>query len=357
MRIAFVVYGGLDQVSGGFLYDRQVVRGLRDFGHTVEVVALPWWDYGRALAANLAPLPPGLDRSDVVIEDELIHPAVFMRHRRLQAARVPIVSLVHNLASRQPSTRGRWLVRACERAYLRSVDGVVAVSESALRDVRQEGGQELTATVVYAGRDHVRPSVDEGAVVVRAFGSGPLRIACVGVVAPHKGVHRLLDALATLTDADIVLDVAGSLKNEPRYVQRLREQAAGHGLEKRVHFHGQLDELALHAMLTRSHVFALPSDRESYPISAIEALGFGLPLLITSQGGTDEVLGGAPCGQLLDPDDTAAWAAALDRLSRDRRALSMQGQAALGRYRAHGTWRETARGVQSLCERVLAGRP
>jgi glycosyltransferase involved in cell wall biosynthesis len=355
MRIGFVVYGGLDQVSGGFLYDRQVVNGLRHFGHTVEVVALPWWDYGRALAANLTSLPRQLERCDVVIEDELVHPAVFMRHRRLRAARVPIVSLVHNLASRQPSTRGRWLVRACERAYFRSVDGVVAVSESALRDVREEGGQELTATVAYAGRDHLGSSLDEGGVAVRAVGSGPLRLACVGVVAPHKGVHRLIDALARVEGEGTVLDVAGSLKNEPGYVRRLRAQVARLGLEKRVHFHGQLEDAALRAMLLRSHLFALPSDRESYPISAIEALGFGLPLLITSEGGTAEVLGGAPCGQLLRPDDIASWSAAIDRLGRDRGALSSQGQAALARYRAHGTWRETARGVLALCERVLTG--
>jgi glycosyltransferase involved in cell wall biosynthesis len=356
MRIAFLVYGGLDRVSGGFLYDRQVVAGLRDLGHTVEVVALPWWGYGRALCANLLPLPAGLDRCDVLIEDELIHPAVFLRHRWLRA-RVPIVSLVHNLASRQPSTRGRWLVRACERAYLASVDGVVAVSESALRDVRRErGGEGLTAAVAPPGRDHIDPSVDHQTVAARAHAPGPLRIACVGVVAPHKGLHRLLDVLVRLPDGGAILEVAGSLKNEPGYVQRLRGQMVRHGLEKRVQFHGQLAGAALGAMLARCQLFALPSDRESYPIAVIEALGFGLPALITSEGGTGEVLGGSACGELLAPDDTASWSAAIDRLGRDRRLLALKGQAALARYQAHGTWRETARGVQALCERVLAGR-
>jgi glycosyltransferase involved in cell wall biosynthesis len=353
MRLAFLVYGGLERVSGGFLYDRQVVGGLRTLGHTVEVVALPWWGYRRAMAANLLPLPRGLDQHDLILEDELIHPAVFLRHRRLRAIRVPVVSLVHNLACLQPSTPNRWLVRRCERAYLGSVDGVVAVSESTLRDVRAQGGQGVPAVVAYAGRDHLESAVDEGAVGARATATGPLRVACVGIVAPHKGAHRLIEALSRLPGADIVLDLAGSLEADPAYVRRLRALVAQHGLGKRVTFHGQLDGASLKAMLGQSHVFALASDMESYPISAIEALGAGLPLLITTEGGTRELVAGTDCGERLLPDDVAGWALALGRLAADRGRLRRLAFGALARYRAHGTWLDTARVIAGLCERVL----
>ena len=321
MRLAFLVYGGLDLVSGGFLYDRQVVGGLRTLGHTVEVVALPWWSYRRALTANLQPLPAGLDWVDVVIEDELVHPAVFLRHRRLRAAGVRIVSLVHNLACRQPSTRQAWLVGRCERAYLGSVDGVVAVSESTLSDVRLVG-PPVQAVVAYAGRDHLGSAVDEAAVAARAAAPGPLRVICVGIVAPHKGAHRLLAALSQLPGRDIVVDLAGSLESDPAYVARLRAFVAEAGLTGRVTFHGQLDGPALSALLARSHLFALPSDRESYPISAIEALGAGLPQLLTTEGGTAELIGDTGCGQLIAPDDIAGWSAALRGLADRGRLLA-----------------------------------
>lgn len=355
MRIAFLVYGGLDRVSGGFLYDRQVVSGLRALGDTVDVVALPWWGYRRAMAANLLPLPGGLRRYDLIIEDELIHPAVFLRHRRLRWAGVPIVSLVHNLAGRQPSTPQPWLVRACERAYLGSVDGVVAVSEDTLRDVRAEGAPRVPAVVAYAGRDHLPSAVDEREVAARATGPGSLRVVCLGIVAPHKGAHRLVEALAH-QPGDIVLELAGTLDSDPDYVAGLRRYVADQGLEKRVIFHGQLDEAALTSLLRRSHVFALASDRESYPISAIEALGAGLPLLLTTEGGTAEVMGQVDCGQLLRPQDVAGWGVAMVRLARDRQALLAQSLGALARYRGHGTWLQTSQVVKGLCERVRTAR-
>jgi glycosyltransferase involved in cell wall biosynthesis len=356
MRLAFLVYGGLDRVSGGFLYDRQVVGGLRTLGHTVEVVALPWWGYRRALASNLLPLPRGLDQHDLILEDELIHPAVFRRHRRLSAIRVPIVSLVHNLACLQPSTRQRWLVRRCERAYLGSVDGVVAVSESTLRDVRAQGGQAAPAVVAYAGRDHLPSTIDEAAVAARATAPGPLRVACVGVVAPHKGAHRLIEAIGRLPGEGVALELAGSLDADRAYVRRLRAMVAQQGLGKRVTFHGQLDEAGLRGLLAQSHVYALASDMESYPISAIEALGAGLPVLITTEGGTRELLGQTACGERLLPDDVAGWSLALSRLAEDRGRLRRMGHGALQRYRAHGTWLDTARVIERLCDRVLSSK-
>ncbi len=352
MRLGFLVYGSLDLVSGGFLYDRQVVAGLRALGHSVEVVALPWRTYRRALLDNLQPLPGGLDRFDLIIEDELIHPSVFLRRRRLRAAGVRIVSLVHNLAGRQPSTPRRWLVERCERAYLGSVDGVVTVSEDTLGDVRAACPEVGPSVVAYAGRDHLPSAVDEAALAARAAAPGPLRVVCVGTVAPHKGAHRLLAALSR-SGPEVVVDLAGSLQSDPAYVARLRAFVADSGLCDRVTFHGQLDEPALTALLARSHVFALPSDRESYPISGIEALGAGLPLLITTEGGTAELLGDTGAGTLIPPDDIGAWRAALAALT-DRDRLLAASRGALARYRGHGTWLQTSRVVQGLCETVLA---
>jgi glycerate-2-kinase len=41
MRIAFVAPAPWDTISGGYVYDRAIVAGLRAAGHAVEIVALP----------------------------------------------------------------------------------------------------------------------------------------------------------------------------------------------------------------------------------------------------------------------------------------------------------------------------
>jgi hypothetical protein len=55
IRIALLIYGSLDTLSGGYLYDRMLVEALQRGGDTVEVVSLPWRDYARCLGDNLSP--------------------------------------------------------------------------------------------------------------------------------------------------------------------------------------------------------------------------------------------------------------------------------------------------------------
>ncbi len=53
MRIALVIYGRPDQISGGFIYDRALMAALAARGHQVDVVSLPWHGYGRAVAGSV----------------------------------------------------------------------------------------------------------------------------------------------------------------------------------------------------------------------------------------------------------------------------------------------------------------
>src|SRR3954468_8324005 len=118
MRGGLVIYGSLDLVSGGFLYDRMVVDELRAAGVEVEVVALPWRRPAAALAENLRPWP-ALDGCAVILEDQLGRPAVFARTERRGR---PIVALVHTL-SWPPGTVS--LPALIERRYFASVDGTI----------------------------------------------------------------------------------------------------------------------------------------------------------------------------------------------------------------------------------------
>jgi glycosyltransferase involved in cell wall biosynthesis len=352
----FFTFGSLENISGGFLYDRMLLRELAALGVEVDVVTLPARGYGRALADNLARLP--VRRWDIVVEDELAHPALVARNRRLRAAGIPILALVHNLRSRQPRERARALKAAVERRYLRGVDGLLAVCASTLADARALAGDaSVPAEIIYPGRDHVAPEIDDAAIDARAAEPGPLRVLLAAAVAPHKGLHRLLAALARLPPGTAALEVAGSLEADPTYVRAVRREIARLGLADRVRLRGQLAGGALAEAFRTSQVFALPSDREAYPLAALEALGFGLPALLTDRGGTAELLGSAaPAGILLAPDDAGGWTAALAALAADRARLGALGRAARARWLSHGTWRETARAALALVERVSAAR-
>ncbi len=358
MRIAFVVYGSLDEISGGFIYDRALIGALRSLGHEVDVFGLRWHGYFHAVARSFVFGSP-LHRTqahaiyDAVIQDELVHPSVFLANRDTGGwpRGRSLSALVHNLRSRQPGEALAGLKARVERRYLGTVDGMICVCAATLADARALGGDGLPAVVIHPGRDHVTPDVDEAFIDDRSRAPGPLRVLYAGAVTPQKGLHRLLAALARVPGRPFTLDVVGR-PARPRYAREIRRQVRRLRLDAQVQFHGERTGPALAALFRRSQVLALPSDREAYSLSGLEALGFGLPVLAPSSGGMSEMIEHRREGFLLAPDDADAWALALRMLGEDRDALRAISRAALARYRAHATWREAAGAAAAF----IAGR-
>ena len=105
MRIGLVIYGALSQRTGGYLYDRMLVAGLRRLGAEVEVIRLPDGWYGGRLLQNLAQ-GARRRRLDVVLQDELCHPSLWLANRW---RRCPVVAIVHNLGAERSAAR--WVER------------------------------------------------------------------------------------------------------------------------------------------------------------------------------------------------------------------------------------------------------
>jgi len=87
MRIGLVIYGSLETLTGGYLYDRIVVEGLERLGHEVEVIGLAGGSYLSRLGHGLKPdLCQRLlaSRFDILLQDELCHPSLFWVNQRLR---------------------------------------------------------------------------------------------------------------------------------------------------------------------------------------------------------------------------------------------------------------------------------
>src|ERR1043165_8651140 len=90
MRIGLIIYGSLDTLSGGYLYDRKLVEYLRSRGEKVDIISLPWRNYAAHLTDNLyVRLPKDFD---ILIQDELNHPSLIFANRGRHLC--PVISLV-----------------------------------------------------------------------------------------------------------------------------------------------------------------------------------------------------------------------------------------------------------------------
>jgi N-acetyl-alpha-D-glucosaminyl L-malate synthase BshA len=110
------------------------------------------------------------------------------------------------------------------------------------------------------------------------------------------------------------------------------EEARALGIEKEVFFLGRIDAVA--PLLASADLFLLPSDRESFGLSALEALACGVPALAYDAGGIVEVIKNAETGLLLPVGDVDAMAASATAILGDPARWSAMSAAAAADARA-----------------------
>jgi glycosyltransferase involved in cell wall biosynthesis len=348
MRIGLVIYGSLDTLSGGYLYDRKLVEHLRACGDEVLVVSQPWRSYARHLGDNVTrAFTRAMDgvEVDVWLQDELNHPSLLATNAALRRrrARPPIASIVHHLrVSEVHPPALRPLHRAVERAYLRSCDAFVFNSEATRDSVRALVGSLPVNVVAYPAADHL-------AIAHRdAHAPGRLRLLAVGNLIERKGLHTTLAALSTIGSAfDWTLDVVGRADVDPAYAARCRRAAEVGGIADRVRWRGRLDDAQLAQAYAASDALVVPSQYEGFGIVYLEALAAGLPVVASTAGAAGELVRHGVEGFLVSPDDAAATAAAIRLLFDDaaRRTLSV---AARARAASHPTWSATAARIRAF---------
>jgi len=169
-----------------------------------------------------------------------------------------------------------------------------------------------------AAKIHVIPcSVRVDRPVATTPAADPIVLAIARLV-PKKGLDTLLDAFAKLAEpARLVIVGEGPLAGE------LAAQTEALGLTDRVAFVGGLDHEQAMTWYGRAAVFCLPcriapdGDRDSMPVVIKEAMAAGLPVVSTTEVAVPEMVDDGVTGLLVEPDDAAALAGALDRLLAD----------------------------------------
>jgi glycosyltransferase involved in cell wall biosynthesis len=361
MHLGLVIYGSLNTVSGGYLYDRMLVKHLREAGDTVEIVSLPWRRYAHHLADNFsAALNARLRarRWDALLQDELNHPSLFWLNRTLRG-RCLILTVVHHL--RACELRPAWQnVFYCwiESRYLASVDGFIFNSETTRAAVEALVGDRRPGIVAPPGGDHLAPSLALDHTRARALQPGPLRLLFVGNVIPRKGLHTLLSALTRLPKSNWELVIVGSQTADPAYAQSIHRRIKRDGLAANVTLCGASADSGLAAEYERAHVLVVPSSYEGFGIVYLEGMAFGLPCIGTTAGAAGEIITDGENGFLVPPGDASALAARIGALAQDRQRLSEMSLAARERYGRHPGWGASAEKIREFIGRVrAAGRP
>lgn len=345
MRVGVIIYGGLGQTSGGYLYDRMLVDALRKRGHRADVLSLRRRPYPHNIADNADPaVRSWMRQRDVVVQDEMCHPSLFQANGL--PGRPPVVALVHNLSACLAAPAAAELTGAMEREYLEGTDAVVCTSRATLGACQALCSHLPPAAVVLPGKDHLVPGA-------RRPGRGELRILHVGNVHPTKGLDTLLAALSELTFVPFRLEVAGGTAD--RAFRRTLDELMDRPLRAKVRFLGAVPPEGMAALYRRADVLAVPSRYEGLGIALLEALGFGVPVIAGRAGGAEELVEHGREGFLVSPGDHGAVAGHLRALADDD-VREVMGRNARLRWERHPTWADSMGGLVDLLERVERDR-
>jgi glycosyltransferase involved in cell wall biosynthesis len=358
MQLGFVLYGDLSTRTGGFLYDRMLVQGLKDLGAQVEIIQLPWRCY--PISFLLAPSTEDIEnissgKYDVLIEDELAHPSLIRTNRiirRLSAT--PIISLVHHLRSSElhPAALHR-IYRRVEETYLSTIDGVITNSPQTLSSVESLLERELPSIVAPPGRGHYEMFITEQEIEERAFQEGPINILFLGSIIPRKRLDVLIEALSSVAHIDFTLTVIGSDTTDQRYTGAMKKLIKSRSLEQQVHWLGEQPDERVKQALQASHLLVVPSSLEGFGIAYLDAMGYGVIPIGTRCGGAASLITHSQNGFLIDPGDIEELASYIEVLTKDHELRCQLARSALRRYQQQPTWKEVAGTVYDYLKALI----
>ncbi len=231
---------------------------------------------------------------------------------------------------------------------LRDMDHIIALSSVDLRSLTGLGISRDKITVISNGIDpdkfrNRRDFVEK---------NGKFKILCVARFAENKNYELLVETLSRLrnhVDVDAYF-VGGVADNE--YFMRIRRMIKEKGLEESVRVCLGLDDPALIDCYLSCDLFVLPSRNETLPLTIIEAMYAGLPMVSTSVGGVPDIVRDGVNGLLVSRDDPERfYESCLSLLTNEKLREKMS---VVNKETAKGYfWSKIARSTYNLYRRLV----
>lgn len=191
---------------------------------------------------------------------------------------------------------------------VQAVDALVCVCEESRASYIAAGVPPGRVRVVYNGISPIDIGPDRRAArMVLGLPDDARVVMTVGRLAEQKGYNYLLEAVPTVISN--MPDVYFAWVGDGPLESSLKERAKHLGVADRVLFLGRRNDAF--SLMAGADLFVLPSLFEGLPISMLEAMSLGLPVVGTRVCGTSELVADGETGVLVSPQDSLALAQAI----------------------------------------------
>ena len=186
-------------------------------------------------------------------------------------------------------------------------DTIVALSEQ-WRDFFKSIGYSDNCVVI-------NNPITEPQKIKRSLNDGLKHILFIGKICPEKGVFDMVDMIIEHKSdfhGKICFHIAGNDQ-----VEKLQALIEKHGLSSIVKYEGWVAGEKKSHLFNNSDIFILPSYVEGVPVSILEAMSYGVPVIATDVGGVASVVSHDYNGLFIEPGNKEQMFAAINRLIKD----------------------------------------
>jgi glycosyltransferase involved in cell wall biosynthesis len=365
LRIAFVVTRA-NPIGGVQIHIRDLAVSMAAQGHVPTIItggAGPLVDLLREAGVTVLVLPhltvPIRPLSD------------FRALREIRAALVEVRPEIIAVHSSKAGILGRIVARSLGIPAVLTAHGwnftpgISAIPAAAYRQIERLAGplasriitvsefdRQLAIAAGIAGADRivtVYNGIPDLPDALRADPSRtPPRLVMVARFGPQKDHRTLLRALGGLRNSSWELDLVG----DGPLMNQMESLAASLGIASRVRFLGQ--RMDVPEILANAQVSVLATNWEGFPLSILESMRAGLPVVATAVAGVAESVGDGVTGYLVPRGDVDTLRDRIKRLLDDPGLRSRQGAAGRSQYERRFTLETFVGRTVSVYEDILA---
>lgn len=256
--------------------------------------------------------------------------------------RVPVVFTAHGwgFSSGNPSIR-KWIALLSEKLAASLAKKIICVSENNRQLALNVGvgNQNLLVTV--------RNGISNISVPIANPAKDPPRLIMVARFHEPKDQSSLIKAIAQLSNSNIHLDLVGSGPS----LEACKMLAQSLGIAEQVSFLG--DRTDVSSLLAQSQIFILSTQYEGLPISILEAMRAGIPVIATNVNGIPEEVVHGKTGLLVPRQDVPALTEALNTLIKSPKTRQEMGEAGRQKFLQEFTVERMIDDTRSIYEQLF----
>jgi glycosyltransferase involved in cell wall biosynthesis len=333
MTVHFIIPGNLNSLTGGYLYNMQIITGLRQRGHMVETPGTSWsWKDTDLFETSCRACFKGLPKGATVIIDSL---ALASLQRVIQefAGKLIFIGLIHLPVSYDIRSGVHGTLAEDELKSFHQMDLVIVTGKFTAELLGNAGLDNKKIRLAEPGTEHFPRK--------KAYRPVPSNLICIANYSAVKAQDILVRALAGLRDRDWTAHLYGDTDHDKEYTAVLTSLIRDLKLEQRIRMHGIVERNQVSTVLLDADLFVMPSLFESYGMAITEALAHGIPVVSTSAGNIPYTIPDG-MGVLTEPSNEESLSTALRMLFDDPVQYSGLCSAAAQYYLHARSWDEAA---------------